>query len=112
MSGTPPPMVDALQRGRRRRPGTRLWTCCAGRAGTRIRSEALHRILTSDAFCRGSRRSASLPASGLRGLFCGPLIPPAVTASMAGIVVKPRARIFHGHDWVYASEVLKAFGDP
>ena len=31
---------------------------------------------------------------------------------MAGIVVKPRARIFHGHDWVYASEVLKAFGDP
>jgi 23S rRNA (cytosine1962-C5)-methyltransferase len=31
---------------------------------------------------------------------------------MAGIVVKPRARIFHGHDWVYASEVLKTFGDP
>jgi len=31
---------------------------------------------------------------------------------MPGIVVKPRARIFHGHDWVYASEVLKAFGDP
>jgi 23S rRNA (cytosine1962-C5)-methyltransferase len=31
---------------------------------------------------------------------------------MAGIVVKPRARIFHGHDWVYASEVLKTFGNP
>jgi 23S rRNA (cytosine1962-C5)-methyltransferase len=31
---------------------------------------------------------------------------------MAGIVVKPRARIFHGHDWVYGSEVLKIFGDP
>lgn len=31
---------------------------------------------------------------------------------MAGLVVKPRARIFHGHDWVYATEVLKAFGDP
>jgi len=30
---------------------------------------------------------------------------------MAGIVVKPRARIFHGHDWVYNSEVLKTFGD-
>jgi 23S rRNA (cytosine1962-C5)-methyltransferase len=30
---------------------------------------------------------------------------------MAGIVVKPRARIFHGHDWVYSSEVLKTFGD-
>jgi 23S rRNA (cytosine1962-C5)-methyltransferase len=31
---------------------------------------------------------------------------------MAGIVVKPRARIFHGHDWVYGSEVLKTFGSP
>lgn len=31
---------------------------------------------------------------------------------MAGLVIKPRARILHGHDWVYASEVLKAFGDP
>jgi 23S rRNA (cytosine1962-C5)-methyltransferase len=31
---------------------------------------------------------------------------------MAGIVVKPRARILHGHDWVFSSEVLKAFGKP
>lgn len=31
---------------------------------------------------------------------------------MAGIVVKPRARIFHGHDWVFSSEVLKVFGKP
>src|SRR5438477_217334 len=31
---------------------------------------------------------------------------------MAGIVVKPRARILHGHDWVFSSEVLKAFGNP
>ena len=31
---------------------------------------------------------------------------------MAGIVVKPRSRIFHGHDWVYASEIHKTFGDP
>jgi 23S rRNA (cytosine1962-C5)-methyltransferase len=31
---------------------------------------------------------------------------------MAGIVVRPRARIYHGHDWVYNTEVLKAFGDP
>lgn len=31
---------------------------------------------------------------------------------MAGIVIRPRARIFHGHDWVYASEVLKTFGQP
>jgi 23S rRNA (cytosine1962-C5)-methyltransferase len=30
---------------------------------------------------------------------------------MAGIIVKPRARIFHGHDWVYGSEVLKTFGN-
>ena len=31
---------------------------------------------------------------------------------MAGLVIKPRARLFHGHDWVYASDVLKAFGEP
>src|SRR5213595_1344687 len=31
---------------------------------------------------------------------------------MAGMVVKPRARILHGHDWVFSSEVLKVFGDP
>jgi 23S rRNA (cytosine1962-C5)-methyltransferase len=31
---------------------------------------------------------------------------------MAGIVVRPRARILHGHDWVFSSEVLKVFGDP
>ena len=31
---------------------------------------------------------------------------------MAGIVVKPRARIFHGHDWVFSGEILKVFGNP
>src|SRR5437879_9152998 len=31
---------------------------------------------------------------------------------MAGIVIRPRARILHGHDWVFSSEVLKVFGDP
>jgi 23S rRNA (cytosine1962-C5)-methyltransferase len=31
---------------------------------------------------------------------------------MAGIVIKPRARILHGHDWVFTSEVLKVFGGP
>lgn len=31
---------------------------------------------------------------------------------MAGIVVRPRSRILHGHDWVYASEILKVFGEP
>ena len=31
---------------------------------------------------------------------------------MPGLVVKPRSRIFHGHDWVYASEVKKSFGNP
>jgi 23S rRNA (cytosine1962-C5)-methyltransferase len=31
---------------------------------------------------------------------------------MAGIVVKPRARILHGHDWVFSSEVVKVFGKP
>jgi len=31
---------------------------------------------------------------------------------MAGIIIKPRSRILHGHDWVYSSEVLKVWGDP
>src|SRR6201997_2985658 len=31
---------------------------------------------------------------------------------MAGLIVKPRARILHGHDWVFSSEVLKVFGHP
>src|SRR4029453_3878170 len=31
---------------------------------------------------------------------------------MAGIVVKPRAQVLHGHDWVFSSEVLKVFGKP
>jgi len=31
---------------------------------------------------------------------------------MPGIIVKPRSRIFHGHDWIYSSEVKKVFGDP
>lgn len=31
---------------------------------------------------------------------------------MAGLVIAPRARIFHGHEWVYSSEVRKVFGDP
>ena len=31
---------------------------------------------------------------------------------MAGLIVKPRARIFHGHDWVFSGEVLKVFGGP
>lgn len=31
---------------------------------------------------------------------------------MAGLIIKPRARIFHGHDWVYSSEIQKTFGQP
>ncbi|MDQ2866836.1 MAG: class I SAM-dependent rRNA methyltransferase [Verrucomicrobiota bacterium] len=31
---------------------------------------------------------------------------------MAGIIIRPRARILHGHDWVFTSEVLKVFGEP
>jgi len=31
---------------------------------------------------------------------------------MGGIIVRPRSRILHGHDWVYSSEILKTFGHP
>lgn len=31
---------------------------------------------------------------------------------MGGLIIRPRSRILHGHDWVYATEVLKTFGQP
>jgi len=31
---------------------------------------------------------------------------------MPGLIIKPRSRIFHGHEWVYASEIQKTFGQP
>ncbi len=31
---------------------------------------------------------------------------------MAGLIIRPRSRLFHGHEWVYFSEVLKTFGNP
>lgn len=31
---------------------------------------------------------------------------------MAGLIIAPRARIFHGHEWVYGADVRKSFGDP
>ncbi|MFA7344412.1 MAG: class I SAM-dependent rRNA methyltransferase [Terrimicrobiaceae bacterium] len=31
---------------------------------------------------------------------------------MGGVIVRPRSRILHGHDWVYSSEILKTFGSP
>src|SRR5688500_11726695 len=31
---------------------------------------------------------------------------------MGSLVIKPRSRILHGHDWVYTSEVIKSYGDP
>lgn len=31
---------------------------------------------------------------------------------MPGLIINPRSRIFHGHDWVYAGEIKKVFGEP
>ncbi len=31
---------------------------------------------------------------------------------MSGLIIRPRARIFHGHEWVYQTEIQKTFGDP
>ncbi|MBU3664640.1 MAG: class I SAM-dependent rRNA methyltransferase [Chthoniobacterales bacterium] len=31
---------------------------------------------------------------------------------MANVIVRPRARVFHGHDWVHDNEVLKVTGNP
>lgn len=35
-----------------------------------------------------------------------------VVAVMAGLIIAPKARIFHGHDWVYGTEVRSVFGNP
>jgi hypothetical protein len=48
-------MVAALRRVRRHISITRLWTCYAGRAGTRIRSEVLHQRSPSDVLMRIKR---------------------------------------------------------
>ena len=31
---------------------------------------------------------------------------------MAGLIIAPKARLFHGHDWVYGTEVRAVYGDP
>ena len=31
---------------------------------------------------------------------------------MPGLIIAPRARIFHGHEWVYATDIKKSFGNP
>lgn len=31
---------------------------------------------------------------------------------MPGLIIKPRSRIFHGHEWIYSSEIQKTFGNP
>lgn len=31
---------------------------------------------------------------------------------MAGLIIAPRARILHGHEWVYSTEIKKSFGNP
>lgn len=37
---------------------------------------------------------------------------PSDSPAVPGLVIAPRARIFHGHEWVYGTEVRKTFGDP
>jgi len=72
MSGVPPPMVEALRRVRRRMCETRLWTCCAGRAGTRIRSEAPHRMLTIGRLAAHHAGARPLPSHHGSGSNSGP----------------------------------------
>ncbi|MFC7335742.1 class I SAM-dependent rRNA methyltransferase [Haloferula chungangensis] len=31
---------------------------------------------------------------------------------MPGLIIAPRARIYHGHEWIYGTEIKKTFGDP
>jgi len=48
-----------------------------------------------------------------KGTPCLELLPPLpFSFRMPGLIIKPRSRIFHGHEWVYASEIQKTFGNP
>ncbi|MDA7897097.1 hypothetical protein N9B01_02175, partial [Akkermansiaceae bacterium] len=48
-----------------------------------------------------------------KGTPCLELIAPLpFSFGMPGLIIKPRSRIFHGHEWVYASEIQKTFGNP
>jgi len=48
-----------------------------------------------------------------KGAPCLDLVPPLpFSSAMPGLIIKPRARIFHGHEWVYTSEIQKTFGNP
>src|SRR2546423_10663926 len=80
-----------------------------------LRSFLIPGSLISDSICISADDSrvgvcrASAPAC--RSAFGSRHGRPTIVA-MAGIVVRPRARILHGHDWVFSSEVLKMFGNP
>ena len=39
-------------------------------------------------------------------------MPPPHPDPMGTIIIRPRARVFHGHDWVHDNEVLKVTGKP
>src|SRR5947208_237648 len=80
-----------------------------------LRSFLIPGSLISESICISANDSrvgvcrASAPAC--RSAFGSRHGRPTIVA-MAGIVVRPRARILHGHDWVFSSEVLKMFGNP
>ena len=40
------------------------------------------------------------------------LFPITDHTNMPGLVINPRARIYHGHEWVYGTDVKKSFGEP
>ena len=35
-----------------------------------------------------------------------------MVAGMGGLIIAPKARLFHGHDWVYGTEVRAVYGNP
>jgi hypothetical protein len=83
MSGPVPPTVDELRHVRRRTSGTRLWTCYAGRAGTRIRSAAPHRRLTS--------ARAAADRAGAH---------PTIGSAPPDQIVKPRRVCFESNEYI------------
>ena len=82
-------------------------------AGDGIVGVLLSRVLLSGVRHKDDTRNhATVFISVQAGSLLLKSFPASTVLAMSGIVIKPRARIFHGHDWVYASEIRKLFGDP
>lgn len=69
-------------------------------------------MLGPGALLWGHRSGLCLGLIGLALRLTGQRASGMLGGVMAGLIIAPKARIFHGHDWVYGTEVRTVFGNP